>query len=399
LADKYRVAGFKAATARAGLRGPGDHREDMALIYSDTPAVAAGVFTRNRVRAAPVKLCRKRLRSPSARAILVNAGVANAMTGRAGMEAATNTCDAVAEELGLLPSQVLPASTGVIGVRLPADKMIGKVPELVAGLSYGNFRNVAQAILTTDTVPKITKRSFKVGARRGTVLGIAKGAGMIAPDMATMLAFLFTDVAVRPRLLRNALGEAVKDTFNRIVVDGDTSTNDSVIVMAGGALGNEPLKESGPGSKSFIEALKDVCSGLAEMIVRDGEGAARVARITVKGAASESDAVKAAGTVAGSPLVKTALHGADPNWGRIAAAIGRSGAKMDERKLVIKIGAVTCVRCGVQAEGFSEKKAAAAMRKNTVDIEVDLGTGNCRASFLTCDMGPDYVRINSHYRT
>lgn len=399
MAEKYRVPGFSAATARAGLRGPGDHRDDMALIYSETTAAAAGVFTKNRVQAAPVLLCRRRLRNSTARAILANAGIANAMTGDAGMEAAMNTSKKVAEKLDLSPSQVLAASTGVIGAQLPVEKMIRKIPRLVAALSPENFRNVAEAILTTDTAPKMAQKTFKAGTRRGTVMGIAKGAGMIAPGMATMLAFLLTDAAIRPQLLRRVLKDAAEVTFNRITVDGDTSTNDSVIAMAGGALGNEPLKESGPGLKSFAAALEDVCAELAGMIVRDGEGATRIARIAVKGAASDSDALRAARTVAESPLVKTALHGADPNWGRIAAALGRSGAKLEQRRLAIKIGSVTCVENGVQAENFDERKAAAAMKKKTVCIEVNLGMGRCQASVLTCDMSPEYVQINSHYRT
>ncbi len=399
MAKKFKVAGFRAASVKAGLRAPGDGRNDMALIYSENPAVAAGVFTTNKVQAAPVQLCRKRLRGSKAGAILVNAGIANAMTGDAGMNAATDTCRAVAEKLGLPQSRVLPASTGVIGVELPVKKMLGKIPELVDGLSPDNIQDAAEAILTTDTRPKITKRTFKIGSRRGTVLGIAKGAGMIAPDMATMLAFILTDTAVEPQLLRRALKDSVKGAFNRITIDGDTSTNDSVIAMAGGALGNEPLGVSGAGSRSFSQALEEVCSELAGMIVRDGEGATRAARVTVKGAASDADAVRAARTIADSPLVKTAIHGADPNWGRIAAAAGRSGAKMNRSRLTIKVGAVTCVEKGVQSGSFSEKKAAAAMKKDTVDIEVNLGMGKCEASFLTCDISPEYVRINSHYRT
>jgi len=399
LASKLKVPGFRASATKAGLRSSGDSRPDLALVMCDSMAQAAGVFTRNKVRAAPGILAEKRLRKGTARAVLVNAGIANSMTGEKGMEAATDTTAEVAKVLQIPDTEVLPASTGVIGVQLPVQKINRAAPRLVKALAPDGFGEVSEAILTTDTGPKVVRTTFKVGARKATLLGLAKGAGMIAPNMATMLAFLFTDVDAESKLLRKVLRNSTGRTFNRITVDGDTSTNDTVLIMAGGSLGNRPLTDSSRGAKVFAKAVEDVCARLAEMIVRDGEGATRIARVVVKGASSDSDAHKAARAIAESLLVKTALHGADPNWGRIAAAVGRSGAKVDQKKLSIKIGPVTCVVKGVPVEHFDEKKAAAAMKKNTVLIEVNLGLGRAEARYLTSDLTAEYVRINAHYRT
>lgn len=398
-AEKFYVPGFKAGAIKASIRYGSDTRMDMALAVSDRVAHAAGVFTRNKVKAAPVELARKRIGRGRARAILVNAGIANAMTGDEGTKAAVATTAAVAETLGVPAGQVLPASTGVIGVQLPVETMVRAVPKLTDRIKPGGFDDFSKAILTTDTAPKVATAKFSLGSKKASMIGIAKGSGMIAPDMATMLAFVFTDVAVSPKFLKSALKIAADSTFNRITIDGDTSTNDSLFILANGALGNTAIEAGRANAKKFADALLDVCSRVARMIVVDGEGATRVAKISVVGAASDADALKVARTVAESPLVKTALCGADPNWGRIAAAAGRSGAKVDPKKLSVKIGTTLCVKGGVPVESFDEKKAKAAMNKKTVDIEIDLGTGKGTASFLTCDMTKGYIEINAHYRT
>ena len=393
------VPGFRAAAIKAGIRKAGDQRLDMALAVCDSVASAAGVFTRNKVRAAPVELSEKRLRRGRSRAALVNAGAANAMTGREGMRAARATTAEAARVLGISSSEIVTASTGVIGVQLPVEKMLRAMPALVKNLSPNGFGEFSEAILTTDTTSKIVKSYFRLGARRATILGIAKGSGMIAPDMATMLAFLFTDAAADPKLLRRILQTATARTFNRVTVDGDTSTNDTLLLMASGVLGNVLIGDSSPAAKTLAHAVEDVCCQLTEKIARDGEGATKIARIIVKGASNESDAVKVARTIAESPLVKTALHGADPNWGRIAAAAGRSGAKIKQWKLDIKIGGIPCINDGIPSRNFDEKKVAIVMKKDEVDIEINLNLGRGEARYLTCDFSADYVRINAHYRT
>jgi len=396
---KLSVPGFRAAAVKAGIRKAGDKRDDLALVLCNTLASSAGVFTLNEVRAAPVQITEKRLISGKSRAVLVNAGVANAMTGKDGLRAAKATTGEVARLLKMNRSDVLCASTGVIGVQLPAHKMIRATPALVKKLSPNGFDEFSKAILTTDSAPKVAQIYFKLGARRATLLGIAKGSGMIAPNMATMLAFLFTDVGADSKLLQEILSDVTERTFNRVTVDGDTSTNDTLLIMSSGAAGNMPISAINPAAKTLAKAVEDVCYQLTEKIARDAEGGTKVARVIVRGALSESDAVKVARTIAESPLVKAALHGGDPNWGRIAAAAGRSGAKMDQWNLDIKIGGIPCVKSGTASKQFDEKKVAAAMKKAEVKFEINLNLGQGEASFLACDLSAEYVRINAHYRT
>jgi len=301
--------GFRFGAAKAGIKGPG--RLDMGLLWCETPASAAGVFTRNRVVAAPVVLCRERIDRGTARAVLVNAGNANACTGEAGLADARRLTAAAAQELGVAPEEVLVCSTGVIGARLPVDRMEAAVPSLRASLAE-DPDPFARSILTTDRFPKISARSFHVGGREVCLVGVAKGAGMIRPDMGTMLAFLATDAAVEPGVLRQVLAQAVDRTFNRITVDGDTSTNDTVLLLAGGAAGVAPAEAPG-GIAALAEAVEGVCRDLARMIVADGEGATKVVEVRVVGAADDASALRIARTVAESPLVKTAIHGEDPN--------------------------------------------------------------------------------------
>jgi len=394
-----KVPGFRAGAVCAGLRRDGGNQLDLALIVCDAPASAAGTFTRNKVQAAPVILSRKRLKSGITQAILANAGCANAMTGLEGMMAAKASAAAVAKATAIRPVHVLPASTGVIGTQLPVKKIEAAMPAIVRSLRPDGFDDASRAIMTTDKVPKTVKITFPVGKAKATLVGLAKGAGMIAPDMATMLAFLLTDARAEPDLLQSALREAVETSFNRVRVDGDTSTNDCALLLAGGAAGNTVLRAASPASKSLRRALNEACYALAEMMARDGEGATRIMDLRVYGAKSQADALKIGRAIADSPLVKTALHGADPNWGRIAAAAGRSGADMNPQKLRIIIGGIECVQRGIPTPDFNEKRAAAAMRKDIVIIEVCIGLGKASSRFLASDFSAEYIRINAHYRT
>ena len=345
--------GFRFAAVEAAVKKPG--RLDLGLILSDADAVVAGVFTRNRVVAAPVLLCRERLAGGQARAVLVNSGNANACTGVRGREDAARLTGCLADLLGAEPGGIFPCSTGVIGLPLPVERMEAALPSLVASLG-SDPQPFARSIMTTDSFPKIAARAFSSSGREIRVLGVAKGAGMIRPDVATMLAFLVTDAPVSAGALQRLLGEAAEQTFNRITVDGDTSTNDTVLTLASGAAGGPPLDGDPTGLKALGAALAGVCGDLARMMVRDGEGATKVVDVRVVGASSEAAALVIARTVAESPLVKTALHGEDPNWGRIAAAVGRSGA-YEGGPLRILIGGVPIVEQGLGLGAEAEAKA------------------------------------------
>ncbi|WP_025323243.1 bifunctional glutamate N-acetyltransferase/amino-acid acetyltransferase ArgJ [Deferrisoma camini] len=386
--------GFRFGAVRAGIKGPG--RLDMGLLWCETPASAAGVFTRNRVVAAPVVLCRERVVRGTTRAVLVNAGNANACTGEAGLADARRLTAAAARELGVAPEEVLMCSTGVIGARLPVDRMEKAIPALRASLAE-DPDPFARSILTTDRFPKISARSFRVEGREVCLVGVAKGAGMIRPDMGTMLAFLATDAAVEPPLLRQVLVQAVDRTFNRITVDGDTSTNDTVLLLAGGAAGVAPADAPG-GLDALAEAVEGVCRDLARMIVADGEGATKVVEVRVVGAADEASALRIARTVAESPLVKTAIHGEDPNWGRIAAALGRSGA-YGGGPFHIAVGGVEIVRDGLGLGLEAEAEAHRAMTGREFEIRITLDEGAGEAAVTTCDLSAEYVRINADYRS
>lgn len=392
------VAGFRFAGIAAGIKKqPG--AKDLGLIVADRPVPTAGVFTRNLVRAAPVEISESRVRAGKAQALLVNSGNANACTGKEGHAAAIESSRAVAEALSLDESLVLPSSTGVIGVVLPKEKVVSAVPALVADLSADGADRFAEAIMTTDRFRKTATANVRVGRREGVLLGIAKGAGMIHPNMATTLGFLVTDVAIKPAYLRRALRAAVEKTLNRISVDGDTSTNDSFYLMASGALGNAPLGGGDAASKRFEAALEEVLESLGRAMVADGEGAEHAVRIEVL-AAKESDALKVARTIAHSLLVKTALHGCDPNWGRIIAAAGRAGVKFDPAKAEVFIGDVRVFKKGLPTfDAETEKKASDVMKQPHYTIRVSLGTGKAVGHVLTSDLGHEYVRINADYRS
>ncbi|HVR42246.1 MAG TPA: bifunctional glutamate N-acetyltransferase/amino-acid acetyltransferase ArgJ [Thermoanaerobaculia bacterium] len=388
--------GFLSSGIRAGLR---KKRPDLALIVAEEGASAAAIFTRNRFLAAPVVLSQQALARSGGRvrAVVVNAGCANAITGRPGMEAARRVRDRAAELLDCPASEIFLASTGVIGVQLDDAKLRRNLPAAIARLSPSGVEATSHAILTTDVGPKVAQASFTWNGRRARIVGIAKGAGMIHPDMATMLAFLMTDAPATPAFLRRCLREAADRSFNAISVDGDTSTNDTVLLMASGKLGGDPM-DGDEGTESFRAALARICRELAWMIVRDGEGATRVLRIEVSGARSDADAKLAAHAVGTSPLVKTAVHGGDPNWGRILAAVGRSGAKFSRKKISLTAGKIALVTGGEPAR-YREKDAARAFSKDRVDLQIDLGLAGGSAVLMVSDLGHDYVSINADYRS
>ncbi len=387
--------GFRYGAVEAAIKKPG--RPDLGLIWADRECSVAGVFTRNRVVAAPVVLCRERVGRGSARGVLVNSGNANACTGEQGLGDARRLASRMAAELGADPEMVLPCSTGVIGLPLPVERMEAALPRLREALG-DDPEPLSRAILTTDSFPKVASRTLWHGDHEVRILGIAKGAGMIRPDMATMLAFITTDARISHPALQAALARATGTSFNRITVDGDTSTNDSVLALASGMEGPEPLDRDPEALRRFEEGLTGVCGDLARMIVRDGEGATKVVDVHVVGAASDEAALVAARTIAESPLVKTALHGEDPNWGRIAGALGRSGAAAADT-FHIAIGGVPVVRAGLGLGPEAEAKAHEAMRASEFEITVTLEEGRGSASVVTCDLTAEYVRINADYRT
>lgn len=393
--EKFMVQGFKASAVAAGLRkGDGP---DMALIVSDREATAAGVFTTNAVRAAPVILSERHVKNGKARAIVANAGNANACTGEEGFRDATLTADLVAKELDISPRDVLVTSTGVIGEPLNIDLIGRAVPDLKKGLVPDGIPMAARAIMTTDSFPKISSFQGGAGGQDYIIVGIAKGAGMIMPNMATMLCFILSDIAIEPRELKKALLSSAETTFNRISVDGDTSTNDTVLAMANGLAGNGDLDEDD--YKGFYEGLRSVMWDLARMIVRDGEGATKLVSVEVLNASSPSDALTAARTVANSSLVKTALYGQDPNWGRIMAALGRAGIDMREDLVDLWIDDVRIVEGGLGKGGDAEWRASEIMRGKEFSLFIDLHQGDCHDRILTCDLTHEYVSINADYRT
>jgi glutamate N-acetyltransferase/amino-acid N-acetyltransferase len=393
-----RVKGFRFAGVHGGVK-PGDAL-DMGLIAADEPASAAGVFTKNRVRAAPVRISERRLQSGRCQAVLVNSGNANACTGAEGRKAAISLSREAAAALGIKATLLLPASTGVIGVQLPAERMSRAIPSLVDDLSAAGASRFARAILTTDRGPKVARAEVKVGRRSCQILGIAKGAGMIHPNMATTLAFVTTDAALRPETLGRILREATEATFNRATVDGDTSTNDSIYALASGAAASRALSHDSAPGRRFTAALTEVLESLAKKIVADGEGAEHLVRIEVRGARTDADAVQIARTIAGSQLVKTALHGCDPNWGRILAAAGRSGARFNPDHVSMRMGSVSIFEQGAPTMTTkTEAKAAAVMKRAEYEISVSVGPGRGLGHYWTCDLGHEYVRINADYRT
>ncbi len=365
---------------------------------ADAPCAAAAVFTTNRAQAAPVLVSREHIASGRARAVVVNSGCANAATGEGGLADAREMASLTAQAIGCSPAEILLASTGVIGVRLPMEKLRAAIPRAAAALSKEGGADAARAIMTTDTRPKEVLVEFAVGGRTAHLGGMAKGAGMIAPQLATMLAFLTTDAAIAPKLLRQALTPAVAASFNSITVDGDTSTNDTVVVLASGACGAPPIERAGADLEAFGAALGEACQRLAQMLIRDGEGATRVAEVRVEGARTHEDAERVARTIADSPLVKTALYGGDANWGRILGAVGRAGVALDINRVDIFLGDVWVSEAGAARE-YDESLATDAFTRDTVLIRVRLNAGRESASVWTCDLSHGYVDINGSYRS
>jgi len=391
------VPGFRFAAGAAGIKKAGGL--DLALMVAAAPCAAAGVFTRNRVKAAPVLLSRERLRAGKAQAILVNSGNANACTGPGGLADAREASRGVAELLQVPERLVLPASTGVIGQPLPLDRVLAALPGLVSRLHPAGLPEVAQAIMTTDTRPKTAFLKEKIGGREVTVAGMAKGAGMIHPDLATLLVFIVSDAAATPRVLKTLLRSALTKSFHRITVDGDTSTNDTILLLAGGRAGIPTIKDEGRDMAALGETLTQVMADLAGQVVADGEGARHIFRVEVAGAATPGEALKAARTVALSPLVKTAMAGQDVNWGRIMAALGRSGARFDPERVEIAYGDAPVV---VKGQGLGLKAEAAAQKviqAGSFTLTIHLHAGEAADYYDTCDLTEDYIRINASYRS
>ena len=392
---KIVVPGFRGAGVACGLKKTG--KPDLALVVCDRPCVSAAVYTKNRVAAAPVAWGRALRTRARLRGILVNSGNANACTGEAGMRAVRETSRAACKALGLPADSLLIGSTGVIGVPLPVGKILAGIPGLVRALAPDGILAAGEAIRTTDAFPKNGLRTLRLGGRTVTIGGIAKGAGMIAPNMGTLLAYAFTDAALRPADARRVLREAVDASFNRIVVDGDTSTNDTAALFADGACGLPPL--AGRDLAAFADALRSLLLDLALLIVRDGEGATRVVRIDVSGARTDAEAERGARAVATSPLVKTAVYGADMNWGRVIAALGRAGIAMDPMKVSMRFAGATVLRRGLRPDPAAERRAAPKIRAQTYGIDVDLGVGKGRWHLYFSDLTKGYVELNSGYRS
>jgi glutamate N-acetyltransferase / amino-acid N-acetyltransferase len=387
--------GFKAAGIVAGIKKNGS--KDLGCIFSETPATVAGMFTRNRVKAAPVLLDRERVKSGNCRAIIVNSGNANCCTGGQGMQNAISMARLTADALNLPEEMILVSSTGVIGQPMPMEKLAAGIPKVVGQLDADGLADFAEAIMTTDTIPKIVSREGDIGGKRFTVVGVAKGAGMIRPDMATMLSYVCTDAEVSAEVLKESLKKAVDGSFNRMTIDGDTSTNDTVLLLANG---QSDAKVDGVHDREIFQgALDEVLLGLAKMLVKDGEGVTKLVEITVKGAETVEAARQMADTIAHSNLVKTAIFGEDANWGRVLAAAGRAGVELEVEKTDLFFDDVQMVANGEGQGETAEAEATRVLKKDTFGITLDLKQGSASASVLTCDFSVDYVKINADYRT
>lgn len=393
------IDGVRLGVAAAGIKYAG--RDDLVVIELAEGGSCAAVFTRNAFCAAPVHIARSHLVQKTPRYLLINSGNANAGTGEQGMRDAESSCRQLAQAAGCAVDEVLPFSTGVIGKNLPVDKMTRAMPAALADLKVAGWETAAAAIMTTDTRPKLASSRFEIDGVTIRVTGMAKGSGMIRPDMATMLAYLATDAAVAPELLQRALDQAVAPSFNSITVDGDTSTNDACVLLASGRSSASPIEAGDSDAyKKFAAAVSEVCMVLAREIVRDGEGATKLVEILVEGAESVSEARDVAYTIAHSPLVKTALFASDPNWGRILAAIGRAGIdQLAIERVEIWLDEVCIVRDGGRASDYTEEAGQSVMDKPEFTIRVKLGRGNENTRVLTCDLSYDYVKINAEYRT
>jgi glutamate N-acetyltransferase/amino-acid N-acetyltransferase len=391
------VPGFRVAGVRCGIktRGP-----DLALIVSDGPAAVAGVFTRSTVVGAPVTLSRERVRRGTARAIVANAGCSNVAMGARGMRDARAMTALAARAVGCLAEEVLVASTGVIGHPLPMDKIEAGIAKAGAELNERGLADAARAILTTDLTPKCASVRTRIDGRDVRLAGIAKGSGMIEPNMATMLSFLITDAAVAPALLRKLLRAAADESYNRVTVDGETSTSDTVLLLANGRAGHATLRDAASaGAKRFAAALGELCQELARAIARDGEGATKLVTVRVSGAKTADDAARAAKRIANSMLVKTALFGGDPNWGRILQTAGAARVAIALERAVVALGGVAVFRNGSPTGDAARRRAGRALAKKEVEVTLELGAGRHAATVWSCDLSYDYVKINAEYTT
>jgi glutamate N-acetyltransferase / amino-acid N-acetyltransferase len=391
------LKGFKFSVVEAAIKKPG--RKDLALVFSETPATAAAVFTTNAVKAAPVLLSAGRIAGGKAQALVVNSGNANACTGAQGMADACEISGLLAEGLGIAEELVQVSSTGVIGVPLPMERFKNALPSLIAGCGSATLDDLAAAIMTTDTFPKTSVRVGSSGGVGYTVAGTAKGAGMIMPNMATMLSFVMTDAAVAPELIDTVFRQAVDRSFNAITIDGDTSTNDTCLLMANGAAGTPLITLDTPDGDAFAELLDELLLDLARQIVKDGEGATKFVEIRVTGAVSDADAKRAAMAVANSSLVKTAFFGQDANWGRIFAAVGYSGAAVDPDRLALWFDDVCMAKDGIFVGGDAEVRGTEVLQRKEFVVTVDFGLGTGHTTVYTSDLSHEYVSINADYRT
>ena len=396
LPDLPPVAGVRLAVGEAGIRYKG--RPDVLLVEFTEGTTVAGVFTKNLCPGAPVTYCREVLQGGHARGLVVNAGNANVFNGVAGLRAVETTAAAAARTLGVTPDTIFIASTGVIGEPLPAQKIVAAMDNLITALHAERLSDAARAIMTTDTFPKAATRVARLGGTEIRITGIAKGSGMIAPDMATMLSFIFTDAAIRAPTLQSMLAKAVDHSFNAITIDSDTSTSDTVLLFATGQAHNKPTDDPAH-LADFRRALGEVAHELAMMVVRDGEGASKLVEITVDGAVSNQSAKRIALSIANSPLVKTAIAGEDANWGRIVMAVGKAGEPADRDKLAISIGGTWMAKAGGIVPGYNEAPVVAHMKGREIKIEVDIGLGQGRATVWTCDLTHGYIDINGSYRS
>jgi glutamate N-acetyltransferase/amino-acid N-acetyltransferase len=397
--DMPAIAGVRLATAEAGIRYA--DRTDVLLALFDEGTSTAGVFTKSKCPSAPVEWCRAQLKGGKARALVVNSGNANAFTGKSGRAATKLTAALAAKAAHCKPAEIFLASTGVIGEPLDAAKFSPVMAGLATRAKPGDFLAAAKAIMTTDTFPKVATAAAKIGKAAVTINGIAKGAGMIAPDMATMLAFVFTNANIAAPALQAMLNEAVIDTFNAVTVDGDTSTSDTLMLFATGkAAGTQRIvRARDPRLKHFKKALQKVLANLSEQIARDGEGARKLVEITVEGAVSKRSARRIALSIANSPLVKTAIAGEDANWGRVVMAVGKAGEPADRDKLSIWFGGIRVAHKGARDPGYDEAAVSAAMKKPEISLKVALGLGKGHDRVLTCDLTKEYIAINSDYRS
>jgi len=392
------IVGVRLATAEAGIRYA--NRTDVLLALFDIGTTTAGVFTRSKCPSAPVEWCRANLKSGKARALVVNSGNANAFTGKSGREATRLTAEIAAKAARCKRSEVFLASTGVIGEPLDASKFVPVMEGLAARAKAGDFVAAAKAIMTTDTFPKVATAMARIGNTIVRVNGIAKGAGMIAPDMATMLSFVFTDAAISGQALQSMLKEAVADTFNAVTIDGDTSTSDSLMIFATGKAGNPRIRHAVDTKvKDFRRALHAVLANLSEQVARDGEGARKLVEVVVEGAVSQASARRIAMSIANSPLVKTAIAGEDANWGRVVMAVGKAGEPADRDKLAIWFSGIRVAHKGARDPAYNEAAVSAAMKKPEIRLKVALGLGKGRDRVLTCDLTKEYVAINADYRS